>query len=404
MPGKKHGYVGDDYRVWQETAVDVGGRSLTLATKPGVFAYGTVDPSARLLAQHVRTSEGDVVVHMNCGNGLLGAALARGGHAAGLVLTDRNVLAVEAATRTLAANGVGGARVVVGHGRQALPADFTCDVVAIRIPHEKLALQQLLHDAHAILKPNGFCYIAGATNEGAKSGASAMHQLFGNANTVVTDSGHRVVRSIKQSAPLVVDDARATPFIDADAFNEQSLELRGQTYTFSSRPGVFSWDHLDEATAILVEHMDVRLNDRVLDLGCGYGVLGVVAGTLAGSAHPVTMVDVDAEAVRSATRSAHAAGLMNARVMGSDIAAAVLEERFDLVVTNPPFHVGKSTDIEVPVQFIADAFAVLAPGGRLNLVANRTLPYEGAIKWLFKNITTVHDGRRFKILSAVKEG
>jgi 16S rRNA (guanine1207-N2)-methyltransferase len=404
MAGTKHGYVNEEYRVWQETSVDVGGRAFALATKPGVFAHGTVDPSARLLAQHVRASDGDVVVHMNCGNGLLGAALSRAGHAAGIVLTDRNVLAVEAATRTLAANGVGGARVVVGHGKQALPADFTCDVVAIRIPHEKLALQQLLHDAHAILKLNGFCYIAGATNEGAKSAASAMHQLFGNASTVVTDSGHRVVRAIKQSMEPGIDDARATPFIDADIFNEQSLELRGRVYTFSSRPGVFSWDHLDEATAILVEHMDVRAGDRILDLGCGYGVLGVVAATLAGGAHPVTLVDVDSEAVRSAARSAHAAGVVDARVLGSDVAAAVLDERFDLVVTNPPFHVGKSTDIEVPIQFIADAYAVLAPGGRLNLVANRTLPYEGAIKWLFKNITTVYDGRRFKVLSAVKQG
>lgn len=403
MAGTKHGYVNDEYRAWQQVTVDVGGRMLALASKPGVYAHGGVDPSARLLAQHVRASASDVVVHMNCGNGLLGAALAAAG-ARHLTLTDRNVLAVEAATRTVAANGVDGARVVVGHGRQALAPEFSCDVVAIRIPHEKLALQQLLHDAHAILRTGGFCYIAGATNEGAKSGASAMHQLFGNASTVVTDSGHRVVRAIKSEPASPRADAWSSPFASADVFHEQTFELRGATYTFSSRPGVFSWDHLDEATALLVEHMDVRANDRVLDLGCGYGVLGVVAASLAGTTHPVTMLDVDSEAVRSATRSAHAAGLRAARVLGSDIAAAVLDERFDLVVTNPPFHVGKATDIEVPIQFIADAFAVLAPGGRLNVVANRTLPYEGAIKYLFKNITTVHDGRRFKVLSAVKPG
>jgi 16S rRNA (guanine1207-N2)-methyltransferase len=292
--------------------------------------------------------------------------------------------------------------VYAGHGAIALPPGLESDVVAIRIPHEKLALQQLLHDAFALLKTGGHCYLAGASNEGAKSAARAMELLFGNATTVVTDSGHRVVRAMKPAHPPTVADAPSNPFVEPDAFNEQSFELRGHTHTFSSRPGVFSWDHLDEATALLAEHMDVRLGDRVLDLGCGYGVLGVVAATLAGRTHPVTMLDVDSEAVRSATRSARAAGLDDARVLGSDIASAVLGEQFDVVVTNPPFHVGKATDLEVPVQFIADAFEVLAPGGRLNLVANRTLPYEGAIRFLFKNITAVHDGRRFKVLSAMK--
>lgn len=73
-----------------------------------------------------------------------------------------------------------------------------------------------------------------------------------------------------------------------------------------------------------------------------------------------------------------------------------------MVVTNPPFHVGKATDLDVPIQFIHDAWKVLAPGGRLNLVANRTLPYEGAIRFLFKNVSMAHDGRRFKVLTAVK--
>jgi 16S rRNA (guanine1207-N2)-methyltransferase len=364
-----------------------------------VFAHGSIDPSSLLLAQHVRVDAGDVFVNMNCRNGLLGSAIALSGTAARVVLTDRNVLAIEASSQTLSANGVDGAELYVGHGAAALP-ELTANVVAIRIPQEKLALLQLLHDAFALLSTGGRVYLAGATNEGIKPAARALEDIFGNAATIATESGHRVVGATKRAALPAGANVPSSPYLDADAFLEQSFELRGNTHTFFSRPGVFSWDHLDEATALLVEHMDVQTGDRVLDLGCGYGVLGVAAGRIAGA--PVTMVDVDSEAVRSAARSAAAAGLESARALGSDVASAVLDEQFDLVVTNPPFHVGKGTDLSVPIQFIADAFNVLAPGGRLNLVANRTLPYEGAIKFLFKNITTVHDGRRFKVLTAVK--
>jgi 16S rRNA (guanine1207-N2)-methyltransferase len=92
----------------------------------------------------------------------------------------------------------------------------------------------------------------------------------------------------------------------------------------------------------------------------------------------------------------------NFRALPSDVAEAVIDERFDLVVTNPPFHVGKQTELSVPMQFIEDAWEVLAPGGQLFLVANRTLPYETPIRRRFGNALMVHDGRRFKVLTANK--
>jgi 16S rRNA (guanine1207-N2)-methyltransferase len=146
--------------------------------------------------------------------------------------------------------------------------------------------------------------------------------------------------------------------------------------------------------------MEIRDGDTVLDLGCGSGALGIVASSL--TSGQIAMVDADIEAVRSATRTAEANGLTNWRALASDVAGAVLDERFDVVVTNPPFHVGKATDLDVPLQFIIDAHDVLAPGGRMFLVANRTLPYEQAVTHRFGNVSNLHDGPRFKVLTAVR--
>ncbi len=389
----------DEYRTWKRVTVRIAGREYAMATKPGTVAYGRVDQAAVLLGERMDVANGDAVVQLHCGNGLVGA-VAWGRGAARVLLADRNVLNVEAARRTLVENGVGNGEALLGQGALALPSGTEADVVVVRIPLERQSLQQLLWDAFRVLKVGGRCYIAGATNEGIRTAERTMDRLFGGARLLGQDSGHRVSVATRQTPEPADRASLDSAYLDADAFNEQVATMRGRPFTLYSRPGVFSWDHLDEATSVLAETMQVHPGDSVLDLGCGAGALGTLAGALSGV--PVTMVDVDVEAVRSATRTAAAAGLGGARILASDVADKVLGERFDVVVTNPPFHVGKMTDLDVPMQFIADAWSVLAPGGRLYLVANRTLPYERVIARRFGNITTLHDGRRFKVLSAVR--
>lgn len=387
-----------DYRGWQTSAVNVAGARYQVATKPGVFAHGHLDPASVLLATHAVVGADDVVVQMSCGNGLFGAVAGRA--AREVVLTDRNVLSVDAATRTLAANDLGNGSVHLAHGAAGI-ASMAANVVAIRIPQERIALLQLLRDAFSILAVGGRCYIAGGTNEGIKPATRTLERLFGNATVLAHQSGHRVAVATKRSESVASAEDLTNPFLDPEIFNELDVTVRGHTFRVFTRPGVFSWDHLDEATAILADAVELRVADSVLDLGCGCGVLGVVAGLLAAQGR-VTLVDADIEAVRCAARSVAAAGIHQPRVLPSDVASAVSNERFDVVVTNPPFHVGKATDLNVPLQFIQEAWEVLCPDGRLFLVANRTLPYERAIFQRFGNITTLHDGRRFKVLAATR--
>jgi 16S rRNA (guanine1207-N2)-methyltransferase len=314
-------------------------------------------------------------------------------------LTDRHIVSFQAAERTLGLNAVTNANVLLGHGATKLPAGLRADVVGIRIPHEKQALHQLLHDAFKLLKLGGRCYVAGANNEGVKPAQRTLADIFGNANKLAEKSSHRVVVATKRQDGAATAEIFDSPFLESDAFMEMFVTLRGKPLTVYSRPGVFSWDHLDEATALLADHMTVKGGDSVLDLGCGSGGLGVVAATLSGTGR-VRLVDADVEAVRSARGTIEVSGVSNCSVVVSDVASAVIDERFDVVVSNPPFHVGKATNLELPLQFIRDAWEVLVPGGRLYLVANRTLPYEAMIAEQFGNVHTVHDGQRFKVLLA----
>ena len=402
MPKPATSVLGDErshYHEWREAEVTVCGEGFRVATKPGVLSFGSQDVANLMLAEHARAAAGETVVQLNGATGLFATVAARS--ATRVLTADRNVLSVEAARRTFQANGTQNAEAFAGQGASSLPSGLEADLVAIRIPTEKLVLHQLLWDAFSLAKVGGRCAIAGATNEGIKSASAALEALFGHAVVVATGSGHRVVIATKRAERPASDAIADSDYLRHDVFHRYTATMRGREIALFTRPGVFSWDHVDEATALLAEAMVVNAGEHVLDLGCGAGALGITASGLSGGA-PVTLVDADMEAVRSAARSIEHAGVPNARVIPSDIASAVLAEHFDVVVTNPPFHVGKATDLDVPLQFIEDAWHVLNAGGRLFLVANRTLPYERAIYQRFGNIATVHDGRRFKVLSAVR--
>lgn len=396
--------VEPNYRVWQQDRLTVGNRTYVVATKPGVTAHGRDDTGTHMLAeavaQAVAEAAGQIVISMPCGNGAVGA-VAAGSGAGRVYMLDRNVVAVLAANETLAANDMKGVVARVGQGAAKFPAGVQADVVAIRVVPDALTMKQLIYDAGTLLRPGGRCLLAGANDEGAKTAARLLERYFGQVKTLAQRRGHRMVSAIRPErlAPPTAD--WHSPFFDPDHFHIVTATVRGRAIPLHTRPGVFSWQHVDEASALLVDHLTVHSGERVLDLGCGAGLLGIVAAFLSetGTVH---MVDADSEAVRCTNATIAALGMANARAMVSDIAEAVRGEQYDVVVTNPPFHIGKHTDLAVPRQFIRDAFHVLRPGGRLVLVANRTLPYERVIADQFGAVTIGVDGRRFKVLEATK--
>ncbi|MCC6242712.1 MAG: class I SAM-dependent methyltransferase [Gemmatimonadaceae bacterium] len=393
-----------DYRTWQRGRVVVGDRAYAVATKPGLAGHASGDPATVMLAAALGDVRDAVVVSMPSGNGVVAAAAVAAG-AREVHCADRSSIAREATARTLAMQSSEMSDTMVHihatHGITALPGSGRADVVALRVVPEKLPMLQLLHDALRLLRPGGRCLVAGANAEGAKSAATLLQRLAGHAKLLEQHSSHRLVVAVRPETLPPCPADLITPYTDPDHFHETVVSLAGHPFTLSSRPGVFSWEHLDEATATLASLLDVRAGERVLDLGCGAGALGALAARQSGTGD-VALVDVDIEAVRSADRTLRAAGLMNARALSSDIALAVDGAGFDVVVANPPFHVGRHTDLEVPRQFMREAFDALVSGGRLWLVANRTLPYESMLTALFGSYAVAHDGVRFKVLRAVK--
>lgn len=141
-------------------------------------------------------------------------------------------------------------------------------------------------------------------------------------------------------------------------------DLRGQRLRFESTWGLFSPREIDEGTRLLLHHVTVGPDADCLDLGCGYGPIGLTLSALAPQGQTL-MVDKDFVAVEYAERNAALNGLKNARALLSNGFAQIPPEaRFDLVASNVPAKVGK----ELLSILLHDAHARLRPGGQLYLV------------------------------------
>jgi 16S rRNA (guanine1207-N2)-methyltransferase len=317
-------------------------------------------------------------------------------------VAHRKLPAVQAIRDALAQAGFDARGVRHGHGRLGLAAGVVADHVVVTLPEERVAGQQLLLDAARLLRDGGRLLLAGANDGGIRPAARLVAEVFGEAHTLAHGGGHRVLEAIRTAACDVAPlTALVAPYDDPEVYRQLAVTVAGAPTRLFTRPGVFSWDHLDEASAILADVMTPHEGEDVLDLGCGAGALGAAVVHTAPTAR-LMLVDADSEAVRCAARTMAATGHEAWSVRASDVGRAIAEARFDLVVCNPPFHTGPAVDLALPRRFLEAAHALLRPGGRLQLVANRTLPYEGELERVFGNRRTMHDGRRFKVLEAVR--
>ena len=184
------------------------------------------------------------------------------------------------------------------------------------------------------------------------------------------------------------------------AHNERqiSTSLLGFEMRFHTDAGVFSRDEVDPGSRLLVESVGA-LSGRVLDMGCGWGPVGLSIA-LKNPECTVLMADVNERAVQLSERNRRTNGVNNAHVIQSDAFESV-EGEFDHILTNPPIRAGKA----VIYGMFDESFRRLRAGGTLNIVIRKQHGAPSAIKYLqtmFEQVTTLEKDAGYWILEAVK--
>ncbi len=178
------------------------------------------------------------------------------------------------------------------------------------------------------------------------------------------------------------------------------VTLRGRQFSFHTTWGLFSPRKIDDGTYRLIEKVQIKPDDVTLDIGCGFGAIGlaIAANSPQGKVH---MVDKDFVAVKFANKNAKINGIGNCEAYLSNGFSNVKEMQFDHVVSNLPANVGK----EMLSILLYDARSRLKPGGRITVVTVAGLRkfIRRNFEEVFGNFDKLKQGKTYAVATAVKE-
>ncbi|MFO1163478.1 MAG: class I SAM-dependent methyltransferase [Reyranellaceae bacterium] len=166
-----------------------------------------------------------------------------------------------------------------------------------------------------------------------------------------------------------------------------------------SQPGIFSWDRIDDGSALLARHLPDDLAGNVADFGCGWGYLAREVLARSPAVARIDLIDAEHRAIEAAR-----ANITDRRAAFHwlDLTQEPAPGAYDAIVCNPPFHAGRAAEPALGQSVIGAAARALRPGGRFYMVANRGLPYEPLLEANFASFETLADNNKFRVSLAVK--
>ena len=345
------------------------------------FLLGYID-DLKLLAGH------DKVLILNDAFGALSVALA--GHR--VYSWNDSIVGQQALADNLLANGYPATQVECNSGIE-LPA-VEVDCVLIKVPRSLALLEHQLYGLRPILHRDSRIVAAGMARHVHSSTLALFETILGPATTT---------RARKKSRLILVERDHSIEEGESPYPDYYELEV-DRRYRLLNHAGLFSRDRLDRGTRLMLEYLPVDpAYRRIVDLGCGNGVLGIVAASFNPDASllfcdqsKMAIASAEANFVDAFARTREAEFHLADGLDGIDDGSA------DLVLLNPPFHQHHGREEGIAHKLFLDARRVLRPGGELRVVGNRHLGYHKILARLFGTCQTLSADSKFVILSTHK--
>lgn len=308
------------------------------------------------------------------------------------VISD-SFLAHEAIRRNAAAHATPAGSFTLCSPLQRLEGAY--DVVLLKTPKSQAYLEDLLLRIKPHLHPKTVVVGAGMTRHVRTATLEAYERIIGPTTTSLARKKARLIFA-------EVDPVRG----QAEEPVVQTYALENTPYTISNYASVFSRDELDNGTRLLLRYMPAHSDAGVIvDLGCGSGVIGLMAAAQHLSAD-VHFVDASFMAIASAETTLvdnlGEAATERCRFIVSDGLAHYPNASADLILCNPPFHQQHANGQHLAFRMFDQAHAALRSGGALWIVANRHLGYRARLQRQFQSVLQVAATTKFVVWEALK--
>jgi 16S rRNA (guanine1207-N2)-methyltransferase len=259
------------------------------------------------------------------------------------------------------------------------------------LPKSKGELDLMLAYIAPMLEVGADIYLVGEKKGGIASASKKLAD-FGSNSSKLDSAKHCQLWHVSLEEKAKLFDIESWINIIDITFNNIDLKV-------AAIPGVFSFAELDEGTALLMENMFTKLEGRILDFGCGCGVLGTYTKKLNPDIQ-LEMVDINLLALICAQKTIEL-NAIEAKIYPSD-GWDDIQGRVNGVVTNPPFHSGIATEYQTTEYFIQKAKDKMAKYAPFLLVANSFLKYSAIIEKTFGRCDILAETRKFRVYKAFR--
>jgi len=253
-----------------------------------------------------------------------------------------------------------------------------CDIAIVVVPRAKALARAMIAEAARVAR---IVVVDGYKTDGIDSLWKGARKRLGDLPSVAKDHG------------------RMFWMEPADSFADWIAPAPAKgDHGYYTAAGVFSEGGIDRGSAALVDVLPKKLPARLADLGAGWGYLSD-AVLQRGGVRSLDLIEAEALSLACARRN-----VLDERAAfhWADATAFTTDKGYDGIVMNPPFHAGRASDPTLGRAFIQSAQRLLAPHGKLWMVANRHLPYEATLRECFRNVDELDGNGAFKIFHATR--
>ena len=299
-------------------------------------------------------------------------------------------LAQQAVAYNRAANGIDNQQFSSINSLAPLPDN--ADIVLLKLPNNHSYLRFILSQLAAVVRPGTIILAAAKAKEINRNVLDMFAKQLGPAQASLTVKKCRLIHCQPEPGKTQPHFPLQWPLEDTD-------------FTLINHANVFAREKLDLGARFLLQHLPPdTAGQRIIDLGCGNGVLGLML-LAKQPLSQLVFTDESYMAVASARANIELnlpQCLNNTEYVVDDCLASQQEQSADQIICNPPFHQQHTVTTHIATQMFAEAKRVLKQGGRLRIVANRHLNYQQQLQRLFGHCQQLAANPKFVILEAIK--